>query len=312
MSRGSFQGTIHVLSGQSVRLFQAETNQSILTLGMDNASLVTFIPITPRNEGTFWQGRRLSAGQLIVKSPDADYHNRTGYDTVLRALLVPLETIRNATRILAAIDASETMPHWRAPRISPQKMGRFQQALTELLTTSLDTPEIVASPQGRSLEMECLRRLVDALETSSTATKLPLGLQNRARLASRAVEYMREHLEQPLSAFDLCAAFDTSDRMLRRAFLEVFGIGPMAYFRVTRLHAVRSSLKAARGGSGSVADIARRWGFHRLGPFASEYRRHFGELPSQTLGVRGWPGVQHETLDKMSVQLDGEQSTLRS
>ena len=295
MSRGSFQGAIRVVSGQRVRLFQAETNQSILTQGMDNASLATFIPITPRNEGTVWQGKRLSAGQLIVKSPDAEYHNRTAHDTVLRALLVPVETIRSATRILTGSDPNETMPLWRAPRIAPEKMERFQQSFTELLTTSLDAPELVGGPQARALEMECLRRLIDMLEASSTATRLPLGPQHRARLASRAVEYMQEHLEQPLSALDMCAEFDTSDRMLRRAFLEAFGLGPMAYFRVTRLHAARSSLKAARGRDESVAEIARRWGFHRLGSFASEYRRHFGELPSHTLGVRGWPGVQNET-----------------
>ena len=155
-------------------------------------------------------------------------------------------------------------------------------------------------------------RLIDALETSSTATKVRAGHQNRARLANRAVEYMREHLEQPLTAFDLCAELETSDRTLRRAFREVLGIGPMAYLRVARLHATRSSLKAARGGGESVADIARRWGFHRLGPFASEYRRHFGELPSHTLGVRGWPGVQLETLGKMRIEFGGEQTTLRS
>ncbi len=110
MSRGSFQGTIHVLSGQCVRLFQVETNQSILTQGMDNASLATFIPITPRNEGTVWQGRRLSTGQLIVKSPNADYHNQTGRDTVLRALLVPVDTIQSANRILTEASGHAKLP----------------------------------------------------------------------------------------------------------------------------------------------------------------------------------------------------------
>ncbi len=179
-------------------------------------------------------------------------------------------------------------------QLAPEKMERFQQSLLELLTTSLDSPKTLDGPEGRALEMECLRRLVDALETSSTAPRLPLGRQHRARLASRVAEYMREHLEQPLTALDLCAEFDASDRMLRRAFHEAFGFGPMAYFRITRLHAARASLRAARGGDETVAQIARRWGFHRLGSFASEYRRHFGELPSQTRGVRGWPGVQND------------------
>jgi AraC-like DNA-binding protein len=32
-----------------------------------------------------------------------------------------------------------------------------------------------------------------------------------------------------------------------------------------------------------VHDVATRWGFWNLGEFAADYRRQFGELPSETL-----------------------------
>ena len=35
-----------------------------------------------------------------------------------------------------------------------------------------------------------------------------------------------------------------------------------------------------------VQDIAARWGFWHLGHFVTDYRRMFGELPSQTLQAR--------------------------
>ena len=31
-----------------------------------------------------------------------------------------------------------------------------------------------------------------------------------------------------------------------------------------------------------VTDVANEWGFWHLGQFAADYRRHFGELPSET------------------------------
>ena len=137
---------------------------------------------SPRNEGTVWQGRRLSTGQLIVKSPDADYHNLTSRGTVLRALLVPVDTIQSASRILTGSDTNQTFPLWRAPRIASEKMERFQRSLSELMTISLETPEVLAGPPGRAIEMECLRRLIDALETSSTATKVRAGYQDRGTI----------------------------------------------------------------------------------------------------------------------------------
>ena len=36
----------------------------------------------------------------------------------------------------------------------------------------------------------------------------------------------------------------------------------------------------------SVADTAARWGFEHMGGFAVEYRKRFGESPSQTVGKR--------------------------
>ena len=85
--------------GQNVRVFEAETNQSILTRGMDG-EFATFIPITPRNEATLWRGRNLSTGQMIVKLPEAEYHNLTARNTAIRALLVPVQLLEEATRIL--------------------------------------------------------------------------------------------------------------------------------------------------------------------------------------------------------------------
>jgi AraC family ethanolamine operon transcriptional activator len=57
----------------------------------------------------------------------------------------------------------------------------------------------------------------------------------------------------------------------------------MAYFKALRLDAVRQELKTAPAGTTTVRLIAQRWGFRHTGEFAADYRRLFGELPSQTL-----------------------------
>jgi AraC family ethanolamine operon transcriptional activator len=99
-------------------------------------------------------------------------------------------------------------------------------------------------------------------------------------------------MQQPVTAADLCRELGVADRVLRRAFLETCGMGPMAYLRVIRLHGVRAALRSSRGSGATVAGVAEDWGFRRLGTFAAEYHRLFGERPSETLGVRGWAGVQ--------------------
>jgi AraC family ethanolamine operon transcriptional activator len=56
----------------------------------------------------------------------------------------------------------------------------------------------------------------------------------------------------------------------------------MAYLKSLRLSAARRDLKTARRGT-TVAEIATKWGFFRLGHFSGDYRAMFGEKPSETL-----------------------------
>ena len=302
MSRGKFQGRILVADGQLARVFQAEASQSLLTRGMDSTSYATFIPITARNEETRWQGRTLSRGQLIIKGPEVEYNNQTRRDCAIRSLLVPLGNIRHAARILSGKEADGAISSWAAIRPSPGAMGRFEKALAALLASSMREPGFLRSPRGYALESECLRRLIDVVSDPTSEESTPLYWADRSRLVKRAVDLMHERLEQPLTALYLCAQLEVSDRVLRRAFRESFGLGPLAYFRVMRLHAVRTALRAARGGDEGVANIVRRWGFNRLGSFADEYRLHFGELPSEALGVRGQPGVQRRVRAELKFQ----------
>ena len=64
------------------------------------------------------------------------------------------------------------------------------------------------------------------------------------------------------------------------AFREHFGVTPKTYLRAFRLNCVRKDLLVAAPKT-PIADVANRWGFWHIGQFASDYRRQFGELPSQ-------------------------------
>ena len=81
-------------------------------------------------------------------------------------------------------------------------------------------------------------------------------------------------------------------RHLEYYFQEVLQINPVAFLRALRLDGVRRELKRARaaapGGQarGCVQDVAAHWGFWHLGHFVADYRRMFGERPSETLRGR--------------------------
>jgi AraC family ethanolamine operon transcriptional activator len=82
---------------------------------------------------------------------------------------------------------------------------------------------------------------------------------------------------------ELCRIAGMSERSLRYAFNEEFGLSPHKFLAMRRLHAVRQSLLIANPAISSVTETATSYGFFELGRFAGMYRAHFGELPSETL-----------------------------
>jgi AraC-like DNA-binding protein len=106
------------------------------------------------------------------------------------------------------------------------------------------------------------------------------------RDVKRAVDYLESHLELPLTMADLIAASEVPGRTLVKHFRDFKGTSPMRYLRQARFERVRQALLAADLEE-SITAIATHWGFTHLGRFAGEYRRRFGESPSDTLRRKG-------------------------
>jgi AraC-like DNA-binding protein len=102
------------------------------------------------------------------------------------------------------------------------------------------------------------------------------------RDVKRAIDYIHEHLAQPIQLADLVAASGVPGRTLFQHFRQFQGASPMRYIRDARLEKARAALAAAAPDH-SVTEIAMRCGCFHLGRFAVEYRRRFGEKPSETL-----------------------------
>jgi AraC-like DNA-binding protein len=74
-----------------------------------------------------------------------------------------------------------------------------------------------------------------------------------------------------------------SVRALQSGFRDALDTSPLAFLRDRRLTHARRELAESSPRTGSVAEIAERWGFAHHGRFSVDYRRRFGEQPSQTL-----------------------------
>jgi len=150
---------------------------------------------------------------------------------------------------------------------------------SSILTRIQRDPETLANPYVAQVVEQSV---VKALLSAASRPAQNLLPAQRQTLAQRAEEYLRKNLESVISVRDVCNWVGTSERYLHLAFLERFGMSPMAWLKVLRLNRVRRQLRDAPQGA-SVTEIALRLGFSHLGRFAVDYLRFFGEKPSATL-----------------------------
>ena len=103
-------------------------------------------------------------------------------------------------------------------------------------------------------------------------------------LVEQAERLALANFQTPLDIPTLCRALAVSERTLRKAFQKSRGLPPCRRLRMVRLSGARQGLLLAGGRCVTVTEIATSFGFVELGRFSVEYRKMFGECPSETLG----------------------------
>jgi AraC-like DNA-binding protein len=152
---------------------------------------------------------------------------------------------------------------------------RLRQFIRQLMIEALKSRDLHLEQWfGRTLEQEVPTLVLAALASPLGSPSVwPDRLRDRA--LRRAEAYIEAHGQEPLTIQDLCQASGASERTLRYAFLERFGVSPNAYLKAHRLNAVRRDLREADPATSSVSDLGARWGFWHMSQFATDYRRFF-------------------------------------
>ncbi len=104
-------------------------------------------------------------------------------------------------------------------------------------------------------------------------------------LIRRAIEFIDAHTSGPLTVQDVTEAIGIGLRSLQEGFRRHKQMSPHDYLKQARLAGVRAELLDPLS-TRSIEEIARHWGFVNRGHFALDYRRTFGERPSQTRHTR--------------------------
>ena len=276
ISSGSFDGAMQVVLGDGLRAVSARGNQRLRVHGRDDAGMLAIYPICERMARFQWNGTRLEPGQLFVVGKDDETDITSDRRFSGQVVFLSPDKLQAAVRVTQGREEPGRLVSSGVCTPSAEMFAEFERRLSRLFQLADATASAIDSPESRQREQHSLLALAAAMTPRMEPAKL--SAVGRARLLSRARELLHSHLDGRLGTIDLCTALNASDRTLRLAFLEQYGIGPMTYYRFLRLNAVRSRLRAEP--ETTIAEVAREFGFFHLGNFAAQYRQLFGCRPS--------------------------------
>ena len=191
-------------------------------------------------------------------------------------------------RLLAEWSGSGTTAHApssRFLRIPSERADFLRRTITQLGLIVQNAPQALESPATVRTTVRKLTELVrEAIWCSPIAATAPgrhsIPRREIVRVVMDAIDGQEsEYLTVP----DLASTAGVSERTLRAAFQDYFGIGPVQYLKIRTLNMARDALLNSDPALTTVTGVATRFGVWELGRFARDYRLLFGELPSQTL-----------------------------
>ncbi|MFJ9104354.1 helix-turn-helix transcriptional regulator [Streptomyces sp. NPDC102405] len=170
--------------------------------------------------------------------------------------------------------------------LSPAAGARLRATIRYVQDHVLADAAVADEPLVASTAAQHLAAAVLATfpNTSSTDPTGPDRQDAHPAALRRALSYIDDHADRPLTVAQIAEAARLSVRALQYAFRRHLDSTPLAYVRQVRLSHAHDELAAADPEDGAtVTDIAARWGFYHPGRFATLYRHSYDRSPRRTL-----------------------------
>jgi|GEM_PF-4787974 len=274
--KGIFKGEITAYHTKRLQLTLADRSVGFFARGglPVGTTIISFPLLNPQT--IHYRGSAIKECQALALNQNEEFEIFTTFPTLMLTIAVdnsllarqtlsirgmPFETLRNQDRLTVNSDEYR----WRIKRLT---------SFLNLLMKRTGKPD---EAEEQAIETEILETVLLGAEPAGVVPKPA----DRLFRAKKAEEYIRNNLSNPITIESLCRYSGTAGRTLHLGFKERFGVTPKAYLRIMRLNRVRKDLRDSNNRK-TISLIAKDSGFSHLGHFTEEYRRMFGETPTNT------------------------------
>jgi len=285
LSPGRYQGSVTQCWIDDLQVIRESANQCVHQLGHSWEGCRTFIVPMQQQGAARFGSQLVEADVPVTLGPGQELDFRTPRMLDVMSVAVSAASIAELSGVTEGYDLEATLGGCHGLRPEPGKLAELRALLACVYEVIQHTPDLLDYPEARKgLHQSILLTLFATCSSAEHPGQNPRA-QLHKRVVDRAREYVLENTLEPVTIAELCEVVGVSRRTLQMCFQEIMGTNPVQYLRAIRLNRVRRDLRQNPRDGLKVQDVACHWGFWHLSSFTADYKRMFGELPSQTLSL---------------------------
>ncbi len=281
LSPGAFQGRfLSAFLGDALSVHIERCNQALEQCVTGSPRHFCFGVVLSDQAPFRVNGESLSPHDVLIAGPNAAMHLYSPAGGAVMAVVIERDRLlKNPVLPAAAAASLDQMASGIGVVHAPGFADRLREDAIQAIENGTFFSEQTPAPAG------------DAL-LASIASKLALEWQAQnhyARSSSNSFKHfnhcrtvVHNHWNCISKVASLTEITGASKRSLEHAFSTSLATGPLTYVRLLRLHLARRALLSAASARLSIGDVAANHGFWNWSRFTHQYRKQFGELPSDT------------------------------
>lgn len=253
-------------------------------------SFALALTLTRRGHGR-WLGERVGRDDVLLQRPgrEAEFVAPHAWDAFV--VSIPRTEFLKYRRALSGVASNDLDTFHSLAKLGARQAGLLRQAVRAYcdLLAAACSGRGTGEADVRALEGMSRQIVRDFCGTILSRERCEIAPANSRRdraLVMDAEAYVRSQPNRNVGILELCEVLEVSERTLHYAFQRTVGRSPASWIRTIRLNRVRRQLRGSDPAFRQIKSVAIENGFFHLGRFASTYRAQFGELPSDTVGLR--------------------------
>jgi AraC family ethanolamine operon transcriptional activator len=269
--KGGFQGRMRQVSNADMLITLADFGSHLHQAGTTPIAYRTFALPASDSQYFWWLGYEIDDCSITRFGTDNELACVSDQSFSVYTLSVKEQRLEKIVESLGLLPPSSDRSVTRIRK--DQMLGLRDLARSAIFDGSGTSRKAAAERLLEQLLVSC----------AEGRKKQPVKARSRDRAVKRVIEHLNDDGCSHPGLSDLCTIANVSERTLRYAFQERYGISPVQFVRSWRLNSAHRLLRRSAKEKTTVADIAGACGFLDPSVFAKHYRSLHGELPSETV-----------------------------